>query len=133
MTLLIMKQHRRKLLKVRYLVLIITTAVFVATFFAKPTTAQPQGRRIDITVKRFTYSPNEITLKKGETVLFVFTSSDVTHGVSFKELHLKTTITKGNNSQLAFTPTQTGDFLGHCSVFCGSGHGSMILTLHVVD
>ena len=34
---------------------------------------------------------------------------------------------------MQFTPDKAGDFVGHCSVFCGSGHGGMMLTLHVVD
>ena len=36
-------------------------------------------------------------------------------------------------AELAFTPDKTGDFVGHCSVFCGSGHGSITLTLHVTE
>jgi cytochrome c oxidase subunit 2 len=34
---------------------------------------------------------------------------------------------------MPFTADKTGDFVGHCSVFCGSGHGGMSLTLHVVN
>jgi len=40
---------------------------------------------------------------------------------------------KGGTSQVQFTPDKTGDFVGHCFVFCGTGHGSMTLTLHVVS
>jgi cytochrome c oxidase subunit 2 len=39
----------------------------------------------------------------------------------------------GQTSQVEFTPSKIGDFTGHCSVFCGSGHGSMKFTLHVVS
>jgi cytochrome c oxidase subunit 2 len=90
-------------------------------------------RRIEVTAKRFEYSPGEITLKKGEPVVLVLRSTDVAHGVKFDELHLKTEIGKDSSSELAFTPEQTGTFVGHCSHFCGSGHGSMTLTLHVTD
>jgi cytochrome c oxidase subunit 2 len=90
-------------------------------------------RRIDITAKRFAYTPSEITLKKGEPVVLVLTTEDVTHGLKFKELNLNTKIEKGKPSQLAFTPDKVGDFVGHCSVFCGSGHGSMTLKLHVTE
>jgi cytochrome c oxidase subunit II len=38
----------------------------------------------------------------------------------------------GETAEATFTPTKAGDFVGHCSVFCGSGHGSMVFTLHVV-
>jgi cytochrome c oxidase subunit 2 len=90
-------------------------------------------RRIDVTVKKFAYTPSEITLKKGEPVVLVLATQDVTHGLKFKELNLNTKIEKGKPSELAFTPDKAGDFVGHCSVFCGSGHGSMTLTLHVTE
>jgi cytochrome c oxidase subunit 2 len=40
---------------------------------------------------------------------------------------------KGATTEVQFTPEKTGNFVGHCSVFCGGGHGSMKLTLHVVE
>lgn len=122
-------------MKVRYILLtaVIALLVTISFFASKPATAQQSPKRIEVSVKRFAFTPGEITLKKGEPVILAFTSSDVTHGISFKELNLKTKIAKGTSSQLSFTPTQTGDFVGHCSTFCGSGHGSMMLTLHIVD
>jgi len=90
-------------------------------------------KRIEVSVKKFAYTPSEITLKKGEPVVLVLTSDDVAHGLKFKELNLNTTFSKGKPSELAFTPDKAGDFVGHCSVFCGSGHGSMTLTLHVTE
>ena len=36
-------------------------------------------------------------------------------------------------AQVQFTPQKTGDFVAHCYVFCGKGHGSMVLTVHVVN
>ena len=90
-------------------------------------------KRIEVAVKKFDYTPGEITLKKGEPVVLVLTTQDVTHGLKFKELNLNTKFEKGKPSELAFTPDKVGDFVGHCSVFCGSGHGSMSLTLHVTE
>ncbi len=90
-------------------------------------------RRVEVSVKKFAYTPAEITLKKGEPVVLVLTTEDVAHGLKFKELNLNTKFEKGKPSELAFTPDKVGDFVGHCSVFCGSGHGSMTLTLHVTE
>ena len=90
-------------------------------------------RRVEVSVKKFAYSPAEVTVKKGEPVVLVLTTEDVSHGLKFKELNLNSKIEKGKPSELAFTPDKTGDFVGHCSVFCGSGHGSMTLTLHVTE
>lgn len=95
--------------------------------------AQNAPQRIEVTVKRFSYAPAQITLKKGEPVVLVLTTEDVAHGLKFKELNLNTKFEKNKAGELAFTPEKTGDFVGHCSVFCGSGHGSMTLTLHVTE
>ena len=98
---------------------------------SSPTPEAP--RRIEVSVKKFAYTPAEITVKKGEPVVLVLTTEDVTHGLKFKELNLNAKVEKGRPSELAFTPDEVGDFVGHCSVFCGSGHGSMTLTLHVTE
>jgi cytochrome c oxidase subunit II len=90
-------------------------------------------QRIEVSVKKFAYSPAEITLKKGEPVVLVLTTEDVSHGLKFTGLNLNTKIEKGKPAELTFTPDKVGDFVGHCSVFCGSGHGSMTLTLHVTE
>jgi cytochrome c oxidase subunit 2 len=90
-------------------------------------------RRIEVSVKKFSYTPAEITLKKGEPVVLVLSTEDVSHGLKFKELNLNAKFDKGKPAELAFTPDNVGDFVGHCSVFCGSGHGSMTLTLHVTE
>lgn len=100
---------------------------------SRPVSATDAPRRIEVVAKRFAYVPAEISLKKGEPVALALRSDDVTHGVKFPELNLQTEIRKGATSELSFTPMKTGDFVGHCSRFCGSGHGAMTLTLHVTE
>jgi cytochrome c oxidase subunit 2 len=95
--------------------------------------AQAAPRRIEVTSKRFTFEPGEITLKKGEPVVLVLKSTDVAHGLRFRDLNVDVKVGAGGTAEVQFTPEKTGDFVGHCSVFCGSGHGGMTLTLHVVD
>lgn len=111
---------------------------FFAVLFATsvvPCRSQAQGaaQRIEITAQRFSYKPNVITLKKGVPVVIVLTSKDVNHGLKFKELNLDIKVKKHATTQVDFTPEKTGTFVGQCSVFCGSGHGSMKLTLHVTE
>ena len=90
-------------------------------------------RRIEVTAKRFEFDPGEITLKKGQPVDLVLRSKDAAHGLRFRELNLDLKVRAGGTTEVQFTPDKLGDFVGHCSVFCGSGHGGMTLTLHVVD
>jgi cytochrome c oxidase subunit 2 len=110
-------------------------AVFVS-FGSMPlhfaaTQASPQ--RIEVTAKRFSYDPQTVTVRKGEPVELVLKSEDVPHGLKFRELGVEVKAGKGKTGEVEFTPEKTGDFVGHCSVFCGVGHGSMQLTLHVVQ
>jgi cytochrome c oxidase subunit II len=102
-------------------------------FFVPVTPAEVAPHRIEVTAKRFEFMPGEITLKKGEPVVLVLRSMDTTHGLEFRELGLRTRISKGQATEMAFTPDKTGTFVGHCSVFCGSGHGRMTLTMHIVE
>ena len=89
--------------------------------------------RVEVTAKKFAFQPAEITVKKGQPVDLVLTSRDVTHGLRIRELNLDVKIEKGATTQAQFTAGKAGDFVGHCSVFCGSGHGHMTLTIHVVE
>ena len=90
-------------------------------------------RRIEITVKRFTYEPNVIILKRGEPVVLVMRSIDVTHGIQVDELNLKSDdIKKGKDTEIRFTPEKAGHFIAHCAHFCGTGHGTMTLQIDVL-
>jgi cytochrome c oxidase subunit 2 len=102
--------------------------IFMCTSAAKP--ASP--RRVEVVAKRFAFEPAEITLKKGEPVDLVLTSNDVAHGVRIRELNLDLHAGKGKTADATLTPDTIGTFVGHCSVFCGSGHGQMALIIHVV-
>jgi cytochrome c oxidase subunit 2 len=112
---------------------LLTTVLAAALASVLPALGQAAPRRIEITAKKFEFTPAEITLKKGEPVVLVLKSADVSHGLRFRELGVTVNAGKGKTAEVAFTPDKTGTFIGHCSVFCGSGHGSMILTLRVME
>lgn len=95
--------------------------------------AQEQIRTIEIHARRFAFDPGEITLKKGETVKLRLISDDVAHSLVVPGLKIKQEITKGHSAEVTVTPNSTGDFRGVCGRFCGSGHGSMLLIVHVKD
>jgi cytochrome c oxidase subunit 2 len=119
----------------RRLISFATSTILLCGFalFNQPGRTQVEPRKIEVTVSRFAFSPAEITLKKSHPVVLLLKSSDVAHGLRFRELNLDTKIPANGAAEMRFTPDKTGDFVGHCSVFCGSGHGEMTLTLHVVD
>ena len=90
-------------------------------------------RRIEITAKRFSYTPNAITIRLSEPVILVFHSEDVTHGIEISGLGIKKDLPKGKDVAIPITPAQTGDFYGACSHFCGVDHASMIFEINVVN
>lgn len=121
-------------MKKKFMPMLLLAGILAATMSSTSTArAQETPRTIDITVKRFSYDPGEITLKKGEPVVLVLKSADVAHGLRIRDLDINIKVKAGGTAEVRFTPEKTGDFIGHCSVFCGRGHGRVILKLHVVD
>ncbi len=90
-------------------------------------------QKIEISASRFSFEPHEITVKKGEPVTISVSSTDVTHGLVIEELGIRTEVKKGEAEDLTVTPETAGTFEGKCAHFCGKGHGSMTLTVHVVE
>jgi cytochrome c oxidase subunit 2 len=113
----------------------IITICFSLTFLtlAKSTTKSDTPRVIEISASRFTFEPNEITIKRGEEVLLILHSKDVTHGLVIEDLGVRADAKKGAATEIKLNPLTDGTFEGKCAHFCGVGHGSMVFTVHVVD
>jgi len=93
----------------------------------------PEIRTIAVTAYRYSFEPETITVHEGEPVKLVLTSKDVTHGIANDDLGIaNTVIFKGKTSTVTFTPKKLGTYKVHCSVFCGIGHGDMVLTVNVI-
>lgn len=86
---------------------------------------------IDITAKRFAFSPEKITLKKGQTVRLRIHSEDVTHGFFLRPLKLDEEIPAGATTEVTVTPPDAGTFTLICDHFCGANHGNMNMTVVV--
>jgi cytochrome c oxidase subunit 2 len=120
-------------MKLKSTSLILITALFVVAGAWRLSHAQQTPRKVEIVAHRFEFEPSEITLKKGEPVILVLTSKDVTHGLKLDAFNRVVKANKGQSSQVEFTPNEVGDFTAQCAVFCGAGHGSMKLTIHVTE
>ena len=98
---------------------------------AAQSAAATSPRVINITAKRYAFSPNRITLKKGETVTLRLTSEDKVHGFYLKPLKIDEIIEPGKTTDVTVTPQQAGTFTIICDHFCGAGHGNMNMTVVV--
>ena len=86
---------------------------------------------IDITAKRFAFSPDKITLTKGKTVKLRIHSEDVTHGFFLRPMKLDEEIPAGQTIEVTVTPLEAGIFTLICDHFCGANHGNMNMTVAV--
>jgi cytochrome c oxidase subunit 2 len=104
--------------------------VMVASAFA---IAAETEQVIQITAKKFEYSPKDITVKKGVPVVLEFTSLDRLHGFSCPGLGIRSDIPPQKVTKLRFVPDKVGTFPFHCDNFCGSGHEGMTGTITVKE
>jgi cytochrome c oxidase subunit 2 len=119
----------------------LTVALAAAALLAAPAprparAAPPAGaapRVVDVTAKRFEFSPKEITLEKGQPVTLRLTSVDVTHGFFSRDLKLDLDLQPGKVVEATITPQAAGRYRVICDHFCGSGHGNMNMTIVVQE
>ena len=95
--------------------------------------AAPSPKVIKIGAKRFEYTPGTLTLKKGEPVVFEFSSEDVVMGFNLPDFNLRADIVPDKVTRVEFTPNKTGTFVFLCDIFCGSGHEEMQGSVTVID
>ena len=94
--------------------------------------ATTPGKTVEISAKRFSFEPGIVTLKQGVPVTLELHSVDTAHGLRVSELGVDLRAAKGAPAQETITPNKLGEFVGHCSTFCGAGHGAMSITFRVV-
>jgi cytochrome c oxidase subunit 2 len=85
-----------------------------------------EPRKIEVTAKKFEFSPNQIEIKAGETIQLIVNSIDTKHGFECKELGIKkVTFEKEKPATITFTANKPGTYEFKCVNFCGFGHGKM--------
>ena len=111
----------------------ILLSIMTLSFICNCAAADENEQVIQITAKRFEYSPNNITVKKGVPVVLEFISLDRMHGFDCPGLGIRSDIFPDKKSKLRFIPDKAGTFPFHCDNFCGSGHEGMTGTITVKE
>jgi len=93
--------------------------------------ASNSARVVEITAKRFGFTPEQVTLKKGETVTLRLHSEDVTHGFFMRKLKIDSEVEAGKTTDITITPDTPGTYTTICDHFCGANHGNMKMTIVV--
>src|SRR5258708_26483242 len=120
--------HKKRILLTGVL---LASAVVSGLLIYTRANAVPAERVIHITAKKFEFSPDSITLKKGEPVVLEVSSEDRKHGFSLRAFGVRSDVWPGKATRIRFTPDKTGKFTFSCDVFCGDGHEDMTGTVVV--
>ena len=96
-------------------------------------TAQPKEQVIRVSAKKFAFTPDTITLKKGVPVILEFTTEDVLMGFNVPDLKLRADIVPGQTTRVRIVPDKVGKFTFFCDIFCGTGHEEMTGVIIVVE
>jgi cytochrome c oxidase subunit II len=86
---------------------------------------------IQLTAKKFEFSPAVIELKVGVPVVLEVTSLDRKHGFALPDFKIDEQVEPRGVTRIRFVPDRAGTFAFHCNVFCGSGHEDMGGTIMV--
>ena len=124
--------HRKKRVLIASALLMISAIISGLTLHVR-VNAYPAEKEIHITAKKFDFTPDTITLKKGEPVVLMISSQDRKHGFNLRAFGIRADVAPGGTAQIRFTPDKTGKFTFSCDVFCGEGHEDMSGTVIVTE
>ena len=104
-----------------------------------PTVAKDAGtgmqgaHEIQVTLRKYEFSPGSLRVRKGEQVKLVMTAVDHDHGFKIDNFNINQKIPKGTTVVVEFTADKAGTFQFRCSSVCGLGHRNMKGTLVVEE
>jgi cytochrome c oxidase subunit 2 len=98
---------------------------YIVAFLLALLQLQASPRVVEISAKRFEFTPKEIHLRAGEPVTIRLSSTDRAHGLLVKELGLDLDASEGKPDSVTITPERAGTYAAICDHYCGTGHGNM--------
>ena len=88
---------------------------------------------IQVTLRKYEFSPGALRVKKGEQVKLIMTAADHDHGFKLDDFNINQKVPKGTTIVVEFTADKDGTFQFRCSSVCGIGHRGMKGTLLVEE
>ena len=125
--------NKLKMMLVGLTILSAASARTVAQVAKDAETSMRGVHEIQVTLRKYEFSPGTLRVKKGEQVRLVMAAADHDHGFKLDDFNINQKIPKGSTVVVEFTADKAGTFQFHCSSVCGLGHRGMKGTLVVED
>jgi cytochrome c oxidase subunit 2 len=109
----------------------ITLGALLSFCTVMPMSSSPQPPGIEILCQKSHFTPSTIHVKKGEPVLLVLKSADVSHGFAIDELGIAREVCPGPSTNIRIKPDRAGTYPFYCVVRCGREHLKMRGTMIV--
>jgi cytochrome c oxidase subunit II len=93
----------------------------------------PGVHEIQVTLRKYEFSPGSLRVRKGEKVRLIMAAMDHDHGFKLDDFDINQKIRKGTTAIVEFTADKAGTFQFRCSNVCGIGHRNMKGTLVVEE
>jgi cytochrome c oxidase subunit II len=86
---------------------------------------QSEVKEFDMIARQFVFEPAIVTVNEGDTVVLNLNNIDVQHGIAIPAFGVRADLPVGKTTRVEFVADRAGTYPFFCSVYCGSGHGSM--------
>jgi len=110
------------------LTLLFTLLACTATRDPIPASIDPAKvpqQKVEMTAKKFEFTPAEVHVKQGTLVTLEIQSIEGTHGIAIGLFGIDETLPQGEKKTIRFYAAEKGEIAFACSHFCGMGHFSM--------
>jgi cytochrome c oxidase subunit II len=122
-----------KMMLIGLTILSLASARTVAQVAEDAGTSMQGVHEIQVTLRKYEFSPGSLRVRKGEQVRLVMTAVDHDHGFKLDDFDINQKIPKGTTVVVEFIADKAGTFQFRCSSVCGLGHSNMKGTLVVED
>ena len=125
--------NRLKMMLIGLTILSVVSARTVAQAVEDSATSMRGVHEIQVTLRKYEFSPGSLRVRKGEQVKLVMSAADHDHGFKLADFDINQKIPKGTTVVVEFTADKAGTFQFRCSSVCGLGHRGMKGTLVVEE
>jgi cytochrome c oxidase subunit II len=125
--------NRLKMMLIGLTILSVASARTVAQVAKDAGTGAHGVHEIQVTLRKYEFSPGSLRVRKGEQVRLILAAVDHDHGFKLDDFNVNQKVLKGTTVVVEFTADKAGTFQFRCSSVCGLGHRGMKGTLVVAE